>query len=89
MSTFSNAKVLRWEVIRRHGGFLGSNNLVRAIADRFADIGFPLTEEDRPKIDEFIKVFNGKFKVLRNNLERKKMRLTQAANLCSWSMGRR
>jgi hypothetical protein len=58
MSLFSNPKVLRWEVIRRHGGFLGSNNLVRAIADRFADIGFPLTEEDRRKIDEFIKVFN-------------------------------
>jgi hypothetical protein len=58
MSLFSNPKVLRWEAIRRHGGFLGSNNLVRAIADRFADIGFPLTEEDRPKIDEFINVFN-------------------------------
>lgn len=58
MSTFSNAKVLRWEVIRRQGCFVGSNNLVRAIADRFADIGFSLTDEDRRKINEFIEVFN-------------------------------
>lgn len=58
MSIFSNPKVLRWEVIRRQGGFVSSNNLARTIADRFADFGFSLTDEDRRKIDDFIKVFN-------------------------------
>jgi hypothetical protein len=58
MSTFSNAKVLRWEVIRRHGGFASTDKLARAIADRFADFGFSLTDEDRRKIDDFIEVFN-------------------------------
>lgn len=58
MSLFSNPKVLRWEVIRRQGGSASTDKLARAIADRFSDIGFSLTEEDRRGIDELIKVFN-------------------------------
>lgn len=58
MSIFENPKILCWEVIRRQGGSVSTDEQAKDIADRFLAIGFLLTEEDRKGIKDFIGIFN-------------------------------